>query len=115
MPCQGRAEAGRGLRSASAPRAVLTRTPWELLRPTWLLAVGVVPRVIHRDRTCGRSDGRLAGAVADGVVGAIRSLRRASHVRRQQSPSGHPRPIYGALVAMMVMNWIFASSGKLAM
>jgi hypothetical protein len=27
----------------------------------------------------------------------------------------HPRPIYGIFVAMMVMNWTFASSGRFAM
>ena len=46
--------------------------------------------------------------------------RLAGTVRRRSVPvvaraGAQPRPMNGILVAMMVMNWMLASSGRLAM
>ncbi len=38
----------------------------------------------------------------------------SSHHDRKPSTGGYPRPTYGIFVAMIVMNWMFVSSGKLA-
>jgi hypothetical protein len=64
----------------------------------------------------------IRGAAAASVFVGIRCITvppAVTAIRQRDRPIGgrscdQPRPIYGILVAMTVMNWTFASSGRLA-
>jgi hypothetical protein len=58
---------------------------------------------------------RLGNASAKQVRRRLRPLDSVEQKRLAVVEAAQPRPMNGILVAITVMNWTFASSGKLAM